>query len=1350
MLIPSRPMWILIGVVGLLCASAGAQNIFPDPGFEASGEEGVCHSGERAGHVSVGEKQHWAAINRRLTVEPFATYQASGWVKARVTSGTLTALHGYVYEAMQWSFGCGVGVKGTFDWREVKTAFISPYDFYEFAALAFYGAADSEAWVDDVVVEEIKSAEETMQALLAKEKPSGVEHRLITRYLLSQGEIDKVRQMAEGFSGSLRADTFCVLAAKVEAPEEKLRCIKAAIEAGTLGQGMGPTTIARLLKGFSAEDSLAAYEVGAKLKVGSRDANRANVAMAGIHLDMARGASTCQQAGELLGKAREAAEGASKEGEDILAKITAEAERLAERQEALGNCTITIGGQKVTPYAYTIVTSGEASRCELYAAQELQKYLEMITGQALPLRSESEDVTGGMILVGAGERTKQLGVEVDLEDLGDEGLLIRTVGPHLVIAGGRARGTLYGVYSLLEEYLGCGWFRPGPLGEVVPREGAFSLADVNLVQKPVFEWRNMSGTGDGAWMVHNKLDPTMGGDSYGAERGDPAVFGSGGHAFDYLLRPADYFVSHPEYFALVNGKRIWHGGQICTSNPEVIKICAQSLIDQMKARPNCKIFSICQDDGYGWCECEKCRALDVKPELMTDRLITFVNAVGEIVEKECPDRFIYTYAYTQKNTEPPFNVKPRRNVVIQITHYSPCCHGHPIATCPKNATFKRQIEGWTSISRLYVYDYRVDYSHYLMPYPTSYAIKEDVPYYRDIGVKGIFYQGGASDAQHGICQYLIAKLMWDPDMPFEEILDRWFGRYFEAAGPAMRRYFHLLHDPIRDKDIHINLYSAPPKDLFTPEFFEQADACFEEALRVAPNDLARRRVELERLSLCYVKLATLKQTRPMRVEGDQLKIEAARGGSWRQDLADFIRIAKENRVFNVRENTSTPKYVDGYVEKVLGMRVHNDSEWRYLEGEEARTGGRCVYIRGAVKGSHSGWSQSGLILKPRTEYAVSAWVKVTGTEETEVTAARVTGSGVSTGVKLKAAEGWQRVEVSFVTPDSPSISVTLHPALLTNEGEVWIDDVALVAAEDPDNNLVGNGSFEKARGTMPDGWRCPVKRDFRWTELPPVSEFLKDPEGFPVAAAQNHSYRIVALENSLLRAEVVPALGGRILRLIDKRTGRNFTYVPSQLEMSGGWRNYGGYEEYSGNAFASPGWEEPYECKASTAKGGERLVLSANLTDGFRLVRELSLRDGEPELRVKSVLTNASNAEITTRLRVHPIFALHGKAADHALIWKGAGGKLQRMNLGEFAGDKWLQGADLPKGLWGVVNETRGEALVNTFDPQQVGTCYLCSADAGTVNLELMSRDVTLAPGESITLEHSYRLVKDLKEEWNW
>ena len=52
-------------------------------------------------------------------------------------------------------------------------------------------------------------------------------------------------------------------------------------------------------------------------------------------------------------------------------------------------------------------------------------------------------------------------MKIDFAALGDEGFTIQTSGPHLVIAGGRLRGTMYGVYAFLEEVLGCRWYAPG-------------------------------------------------------------------------------------------------------------------------------------------------------------------------------------------------------------------------------------------------------------------------------------------------------------------------------------------------------------------------------------------------------------------------------------------------------------------------------------------------------------------------------------------------------------------------------------------------------------------------------------------------------------------------------------------------------------------------------------------------------------------------------------------------------------------------------------------------------------------------------------------------------------------------
>jgi hypothetical protein len=160
----------------------------------------------------------------------------------------------------------------------------------------------------------------------------------------------------------------------------------------------------------------------------------------------------------------------------------------------------------------------------------------------------------------------------------------------------------------------------------------------------------------------------------------------------------------------------------------------------------------------------------------------------------------------------------------------------------------------------------------------------------------------------------------------------------------------------------------------------------------------------------------------------------------------------------------------------------------------------------------------------------------------------------------------------------------------------------------------------------------------------------------------------------------------------------------------------------------------------------QQATLSADLCGGFRIVRELSLADGAAELRIKSTLTNVAKTEKTTRFRVHPIFSLEGDAAQYTLVWKTGDGKRQGMSLGDFAGSKWLQEEGLPQGWWALVNEKKPEALVNLFDAEQVAKCYLCSADPGSINLELMSPEVTLPPGGSVTIEHAYRLLRDLDQ----
>ena len=95
---------------------------------------------------------------------------------------------------------------------------------------------------------------------------------------------------------------------------------------------------------------------------------------------------------------------------------------------------------------YVIALARDAIPAEAAAARELAAYLRQITGAAFAVRPETKvRARAPQILVGAGERVKRLLPRQDWAALGEDGVVIKSVGRKLVLAGGRPRGTLYAV-----------------------------------------------------------------------------------------------------------------------------------------------------------------------------------------------------------------------------------------------------------------------------------------------------------------------------------------------------------------------------------------------------------------------------------------------------------------------------------------------------------------------------------------------------------------------------------------------------------------------------------------------------------------------------------------------------------------------------------------------------------------------------------------------------------------------------------------------------------------------------------------------------------------------------------------
>lgn len=506
--------------------------------------------------------------------------------------------------------------------------------------------------------------------------------------------------------------------------------------------------------------------------------------------------------------------------------------------------------------AYRIVLADDASPSTRYGAEELQRFLQEMTGVRLPIVSDREPLGQREIILGENAHLRSLGTQVDFKQLGHEGYVIRTVGQHLVIAGGALRGNLYGVYGLLEDHLGCRWFAPDV--SRIPQHRRLVLKPVNEKKIPVLEYREpfTFDCFDGDWCARNRVNSSSG--RLERRHGGKIMFGPGFfcHTFATLVPPAKYFRDHPEYFSLVKGKRQDGYAQLCCTNEDVIRLCTDGILKAMRAHPEAFVFSVSQNDTDKHCECDKCQALARQEDSQMAPVLHLVNRVAEAAEKEFPDKAVETLAY-QWTRRPPKNMRPRPNVIIRLCSIE-CCFSHPLASCdsPANRAFCRDLEGWAKVcNRLWIWDYVTDFSHYLLPFPNQRVRNDNIRLFIRHNAKGIFEQdtyntpNGELSALGG---YMTAKFLWNPDYDEDTAMNEFLEAYYGPAARTIRRYIDLIHDHVEKKNIHVVIWAPPSSPHLTEELLSQADALWEEAEKLAAEDPAvLRRVRIGRMSVDY-------------------------------------------------------------------------------------------------------------------------------------------------------------------------------------------------------------------------------------------------------------------------------------------------------------------------------------------------------------------------------------------------------------------------------------------------------------------------------------------------------------------
>ncbi len=578
----------------------------------------------------------------------------------------------------------------------------------------------------------------------------------------------------------------------------------------------------------------------------------------------------------------------------------------------------------------------------LETAQDLSSILTRMSGAILPVVSEVAE--GPALILGASDPDGPLPPMTFHVWRGDY---------TLHFSGRSDADVVNGVYAFLEEELGCRWYTPDALGEYIPRRDTITVGDLDMRDSPDFGsiagfGRHRDKEASRLWKRRNRLE------------GFPVHFHS--HNWSRIV-PSSLLDEHPEWFALVGKKR--NRRQFCTTQPGVLKRTVAVARKWLDENPEWESFSLSPGDFRGFCQCERCRALDAELGVdpfapggsITDRLVHFFNQVAAEVVKTHPDRRLAFYAY-MTYTKPPEVVKPHPMLLPVLVHtpWDYCMH-HSIddPDCERNRPFAEYVRKWHELSpELYMYDY---WGHWFIwgPIGLVHTIRRDLPWMHKHGCIGFYAGGWPQWWTQGLNLYLPVKLGWNVDADVEVIVDEYYENMFGPAAPAVARYGRLFEDEIeqipkdRDSDFDGAYLASMTPGLLSKagELLGDAERALEKAeLRVSEEENISARLRRYRYGLRVIELQSTEKrsrrdSRMMRVAdllNEQMSLLDEIGAD--TELADIVEVRGAQRTLRM-ELMRLPDYHEIWEAVVPEMERREELE-RMLEDGDTREVARAL------------------------------------------------------------------------------------------------------------------------------------------------------------------------------------------------------------------------------------------------------------------------------------------------------------------------------------------------------------------------------------------------------------------------
>ena len=456
----------------------------------------------------------------------------------------------------------------------------------------------------------------------------------------------------------------------------------------------------------------------------------------------------------------------------------------------------------------------------------LKDYVRKATGAELKVVTEGQPLPdGALISVGHTNLAREAGITTDDLKLDSCKLIVKDRTLFLIGRDGivnkpyTPRGTTRAVVTFLETYLGVRWLIPSwdtdfPEGEFVPQTTALAVPD-DLQRTVVSKFA----------YVYKETEPYFNPSSpaYVANNSNTSIkiWTVGGHSWDVWVPVEKYFKDHPEYFALIDGKRSDNAlNHLCPSNPEVRNIMLREIR---------KLF----DEGYDWvqlgqsdgvsyrnvCQCEECEKLDTFSEMgksnfplaklkehPCERILLAHKWIVDECRKSHPDKTVHLLVYQPTRMPSKIFDTFGDNVIAEnaIGNFKMFKY--------VNEAWKGKVRGFTAY--IYWETTRIKPLGILTKLTPSSAA-DQIRYFHENNVVGIYYCGGRFGRNWGLwgpVYYTLSRLMGDPDRDPDAMVSEYCEGVYGETGDIMKSFFDLLYN--RMDGIQVNQDKIAMKDHF--------------------------------------------------------------------------------------------------------------------------------------------------------------------------------------------------------------------------------------------------------------------------------------------------------------------------------------------------------------------------------------------------------------------------------------------------------------------------------------------------------------------------------------------------------